>query len=442
MTETAQHLKDVIQGRIGFAEWFHEQIWHLEGLWQLLACLAAVGIGYVLARRVFPHLVKIGPERPVLKMWTEERLPGFLTPLIAMFLIHAAFGVSTVRGWPTTVTELGLKFSEGWLVVQLFASVLLPPGWTRVVVVAVGLLFALQLFGVLEPFLSYLDKLALTFDNERVSMLEIVKAMALLAVLLPLINKFCELLEAALARLADIKPRVRVLLAKLTKTGLYIVAVGTALDLVGIDLQMLTVFSGAVGIGVGFGLQKVVSNLVSGMILLLDNSVKPGDVIEVGGVYGWVESMNARFASILTRDGKSILVPNDDFVSGRVVNWSYTGPNVRLKIPVSVSYSTDLKLAMELMLRAAEDKERVLANPKPNVLLIGFGDNGVNLELRLWMTHPEKGVRSVASAVQSSIWEFFNQNGIEFPFPQRDLNLKEPLKVQVEYLKPGQDPED
>jgi len=298
--------------------------------------------------------------------------------------------------------------------------------------------FILEVMGILGPVVDYMDSIALSFDDERVSLLEIIKAFLLLAVMLPLINKLCALIEAGLERVGEVNVRVRVLVAKMVKAGLYVVAIVSALDLVGINLHMLTVFSGAVGLGVGFGLQKVVSNLVSGVVLLLDNSIKPGDVIEVGGIYGWVESMNARFASMVTRDGKAFLIPNDDLIANRVVNWSFSGPSVRLKIPVSVAYSTDLKLAMELMLKAAEGKERVLTNPKPNVLLREFGDNGVQLELRVWMVHPEHGVANVSSAVLNSIWELFNENGIEFPFPQREVHLKDAMKVQVEYLKPGE----
>lgn len=438
MNVTARHLRDVVQGRVGFEEWFHNQIWHLDGLWQLLFCLAAVGAGYLLARGIFPRIVRVSGERPMIKVWAEHRLPAFLTPLVAVVLIHVAFTVSTARGWPTAVTELSLKFAEAWLVVQLFASVLLPPGWTKAVATTVAGIFILQLFGVLEPFLDYLDKMALTFDNERVSMLEMVKAFVLLAVLLPLINKLCELLEAILGRVEGINARVRVLITKLTKAGFYAVAIGSALDLVGIDLQMLTVFSGAVGLGVGFGLQKVVSNLVSGVILLLDNSIKPGDVIEIGGVYGWVETMNARFASMVTRDGKAFLIPNDDLVANKVVNWSFSGPSVRLKIPVGIAYSSDLKLAMKLMLEAVEGKDRVLADPRPNVLLKQFGDSAIVLELRVWMIHAEQGIGSVVSAIQTSIWEQFTANGIEFPFPQQDVHVKEPVQVRVEYAKPGE----
>ena len=431
--------RDVFHGQASLADWFQAHVWHVGGLWQALACLGAAALGYLVARLLCAKLGQVGTDKPGLKDWVEHRLSSLLTPLFSLLFIQIVYWACQARGWPVALTGLGAKFAEAWLVIQLFASILLPPGWTKAVTVAVVAVFSLEVAGILDPMLAYMDKLALTFDNERVSVLEVVKAVILLAVMLPLINKFCTLMEAGLERVAEMKPRVRVLVIKLTKAGFYIVAFVSALDLVGINLQMLTVFSGAMGLGIGIGLQKVVSNLVSGVVLLLDNSIKPGDVIEVGGVYGRVESMNARFASMVTRDGKSYLIPNDELVQEKVVNWTFTGPSVRLKMPVAVAYSTDLTLAMELMLKSAEDKERVIANPKPNVLLKEFGKDGIVLELRVWMVHPERGVTNVVSAIQTSIWEFFTQNNIEFPFPQRDLHVKEPMKVQVEYVQPGQD---
>lgn len=433
-----RHLHEVVQGKGGFAQWFTAHIWHQGGMWQAVACLGAVALGYGLSRMLCGKLGSLIEQRPALSQWVRHRLAGLLTPLFTLLLLQAALGLSTAREWPVAVLELGITFSEAWLMIQLFASILLPHGWTKAVTVVVGGVFILEVMGILGPVVDYMDSIALSFDDERLSLLEIIKAFMLLAVMLPLINKLCALIEAGLERVGEVNVRVRVLVAKLVKAGLYAVAFVSALDLVGINLHMLTVFSGAVGLGVGFGLQKVVSNLVSGVVLLLDNSIKPGDVIEVGGIYGWVESMNARFASMVTRDGKAFLIPNDDLIANRVVNWTFSGPSVRLKIPVSVAYSTDLRLAMELMLKAAEGKERVLTNPKPNVLLREFGDNGVQLELRVWMVHPEHGVANVSSAVMNSIWELFGEHGIEFPFPQRDVHLKDAMKVQVEYLKPGE----
>ena len=433
------HLQEVVTGKTGFLEWAQAHVLHSGGFKQALACLGVVALGFVLSRWICAKLASACVSKPALKDWVEKRLPGFFAPLFSIIVLWIIMVLSMGQGWPSTVTALGIKFVEAWLVIQLFASVLLPPGWTRAVTVVVVGLFVLEVLGILKPILDYLDGMALTFDNERVSILELFKAAVLLSVMLPLIHKLCALLEAGLERMGEVKPRVRVLVSKLTRIGLYMVAFVAALDLVGINLQMLTVFSGAVGLGVGFGLQKVVSNLVSGVILLLDNSIKPGDVIEVGGVYGWVETMSARFASMVTRDGKAFLIPNDDLIANKVVNWSFSGPSVRIKIPVGIAYSSDPNLAMELMLRATEGKDRVLATPEPKVLLRGFGDNAINLELRVWMVHPEQGLGSVTSAIQTSIWDYFTQNGIEFPYPQRDVHVKEPMKVQVEYVKPGEE---
>lgn len=431
-------LQDVIAGHTGIMEWARAHVLHADGLKQALVCLGVVALGFAASRWFSARLAGACDSRPALKEWVERRLPAFFTPLFSVIVLWIVMVISTDQGWPKTVTALGIKIVEAWLVIQLFASVLLPPGWTKAVTVVVAGIFALEVLGILKPILEYLDSMALTFDNERVSILELFKATVLLSVMLPLIHKICALLEAGLERVAEVKPRVRVLVSKLTRIGLSLVAFVAALDLVGINLQMLTVFSGAVGLGVGFGLQKVVSNLVSGVILLLDNSIKPGDVIEIGGVYGWVETMNARFASMVTRDGKAFLIPNDDLVANKVVNWSFSGPSVRLKIPVGIAYSSDLKLAMKLMLEAVEGKDRVLADPRPNVLLKQFGDSAIVLELRVWMIHAEQGIGSVVSAIQTSIWEQFTANGIEFPFPQQDVHVKEPVQVRVEYAKPGE----
>ena len=430
-------LRDVVFGKVGFMEWIKTEIWHPEALLELAVCIGAILLSYGMAKSICPWLERVSERRPVVQEWVKRRLPGLLTPFLSAVFLHVAMVLATKRGWPAAVIELSQHFVEAWLVIQVFATILFPPGWTKRVTMVVAGIFLLEVLGLLDPVLSYMDKLALTFQNNRVSALEILKAIVLLAVMLPLINKLCNLLESGLARVEEIKPRVLVLLSKLTKVALYTVAIFSAMDLVGINLQMLTVFSGAMGLGVGFGLQKVVSNLVSGVILLLDNSIKPGDVIEVSGVYGWVETMNARFACMLTRDGKSFLIPNDDLISGKVVNWSYTGPTVRLKVPVGIAYTANLKLAMVLMLKACENHERVLKSPDPTVLIKEFGDSGIVLELRLWTMNPEKGVSNLISDIQMAIWELFTQKGIELSSPQREVKVKEPVRVAVEHAKPG-----
>lgn len=427
---------NLIRGEQTPAAWLQDHVWHDAGLYQIMAFAGSLFIAYAASRWLRERLLAGRPEEQGIKDWTLRRLPALFMPVFALVLMELVRGLSHEQGWPMVVTEVCIKFTEAWLVIQLFAAVLLPPGWTRGITIAVGGLFALEMLGLLDHLVSYMDSLALTFKDQRISVLEMVQAVLLLAVMLPLINKLCVFIEELMERFSEMNPRVKVLISKFTKTGLYTVAIVAALDMVGINLQMLTVFGGAVGLGLGFGLQKVVSNLVSGVILLLDNSIKPGDVIEVGGAYGWVESMNARYASMVTRDGKALLIPNDELISNQVVNWSFTGPNVRAKIPVSVAYSTDLGKAMELMLAACKDKDRVLENPRPRVLLKSFGDDGVQLELRVWVQHPQRGMANVASDIQLAIWDAFQEHGIEFPFPQRDLHVKEPVTVRLE--EPGE----
>jgi small-conductance mechanosensitive channel len=221
-------------------------------------------------------------------------------------------------------------------------------------------------------------------------------------------------------------------LVKLSKTAFYTLALLIALDSVGIDFQYLLVFSGAVGLGLGLGLQKVVANLVSGYILLIDNSIRPGDVIEVEGVYGWIESLNARYISMITRDGTAYLVPNEQLMSNMVINWSFSEKGLRLKIPVGISYGSDVRRAMELMVEVAEKFPRILKDPEPAARLIRFGDNSVDLELRAWIKDPQRGVVNIKSEIQLAIWDAFHENHIDFPFPQRDLHLKTAPELTVQ----------
>jgi small-conductance mechanosensitive channel len=191
----------------------------------------------------------------------------------------------------------------------------------------------------------------------------------------------------------------------------------------GIDLTALAVFGGAIGVGLGLGLQKVVSNFISGVILLLDKSIKPGDVIEISNTYGKINKLAARYTSVISRDGREHLVPNEDIITQPVINWTFSSNRVRRHLPVNVSYKADIEKAMNLMMQAANETPRVIKNPEPRVLIKSFGDNGVDLELRMWIIDSENGVSNIASDVYLQIWHKFNEEGIEFPYPQRDIHI-------------------
>src|SRR5690606_4109701 len=231
-------------------------------------------------------------------------------------------------------------------------------------------------------------------------------------------------------RLPGLTPSARLLLSKTLQLVLVVVATLLALSSFGINFTALAVFSGALGLAVGFGLQRIFSNLVAGVILLLDRSIKPGDVIEVSNVqgkpdtYGYVKTLGLRYSSVVTRDNHEYLIPNEEFILNKVANWSFSDRAVRLKKKVRVAYDTDLRLAQKLMLEAAASVERVLPHPKPVCLLREFGDFGVEMEIRFWISDPQNGVNNVTSDVLFAIWERFSEHGVRIPLPQRDLHIK------------------
>jgi small-conductance mechanosensitive channel len=233
-------------------------------------------------------------------------------------------------------------------------------------------------------------------------------------------------LEKRVTHHTTLDASVKVLVGKGLQISFMIMALFVGLSAVGIDVSSLALFGSAIGVGIGFGLQKIVSNLFCGAILLIDGSIKPGDVIALdnGNIYGWVNRLSSRCVSVRTRAGEEHLIPNEDFITQKVENWSYSDKNKRLRIPVGVSFDTDVPKAMELLAEATKGLERILKHPEPAARLIGFGDSAVDLELRIWISSPEKGVRNVISDVYVRIWELFREHNIQIPYPQRDIHIK------------------
>ena len=198
-----------------------------------------------------------------------------------------------------------------------------------------------------------------------------------------------------------------------------------ALNAVGIDLGALTVFGGALGVGIGFGLQRIASNFISGFILVFDGSIRPGNVISINDKFGWVQELRARYIVVRDRDGVETLIPNENLITTEVINWSYSDPRVRLKLPVQVSYADDPEQAMQILIGASEASGRVLRDPAPAARLMGFGEHGIDLELRVWIYDPQEGVANVRSDINLNIWKRFREAGITIPFPQHDLYVKE-----------------
>ncbi|KLN59329.1 hypothetical protein WH96_18495 [Kiloniella spongiae] len=383
--------------------------------------------------------------RPMASEWkqfakTPQALKLILTNLLPMIpwvifllMLWITLGALTQLEMPlrtrfliNTVASLTLA----WVIINLTTSLITTRILARLVSLFIWSVAALNILGLLDFAEEILDAAALDIGGLRISILMVLKGVISLAVLLWAAIAFSSLLERRVKAVPELTPSVQVLLGKLLKVTFIGLAVIVGLKTVGIDLSAFALFGGALGVGIGFGLQKVISNLVSGIILLMDRSIKPGDVIAVNDTYGWVKSFGARYASVITRDGIEHLIPNEEFITQRVENWSYTNSWVRVRVPIGVSYNSDLHKAIDLCIEAAHENERILDQPAANCLVRNFGDNSVNLEVRVWIADPQNGIGNITSELLLAIWDKFKEAGVEFPFPQRDLHIKDPIQIR------------
>lgn len=274
-----------------------------------------------------------------------------------------------------------------------------------------------------------LDTMALHLGHIRLSLWDVLFTSAI--VLLVIVGAWIatRAIRAVVARATRLDETQRLLSEKIVSIAVWAVAFFLGIDLLGIDLTALTVFSGAFGLAIGFGLQKTFGNLIAGIILLMDKSIKPGDVIAIAdqsgvSTFGQIRKIGIRAVSITTRDQKEYLIPNENLMINQVENWSYSSKNVRIQVPVGVGYNCDIKLAEELMLQAAGEVRRIRKTPPPVVWLDKYGENSVDFVIHCWINDPEEGVGNVRSEVLKRLWDLFLERGIEIPFPQRDINLR------------------
>lgn len=284
--------------------------------------------------------------------------------------------------------------------------------------------------------LDRLDSFALEVGTWRISAFDVLFTCAAILLALGFAWVATRVTRSALRRLTGLDGTQRVLAEKIATIVIWVATFLLGVDLIGVDLTALTVFSGAFGLAIGFGLQKTFGNLISGIILLMDKSIKPGDVIAIADqsgqqTFGQIRKIGIRAVSVTTRDEREYLIPNENLMTSQVENWSYSSKNVRIQIPVGVSYDTDMARAEDLMLEAATKARRVLATPPPTVWWSGFGDNSVDFTIHCWISDPEEGVGNVRSSVLKNLWALFKENGIEIPFPQRDINLRDSAEVRA-----------
>ena len=398
-----------------------------ENWWQLLL-LVFLGL---LARIVDRHILPKGetsPETSGFPSWLSENRT--LIILLGLLLLTVLTGL--LAGRPLGYLNIAAVLIGLWLPVALVVAFSRDRFAVRLIVVSAYLVFALHMLGWLERTVAFLENLRLSIGSVDLTAYGIITGIFVLIFLLLLAQWSSRLLDHRIQTLGGISSSMKVLVGKTVKVALITVAFLIAIDSMGLDLTVLAVFGGAVGLGLGFGLQKVVSNFVSGFILLTDRSIKPGDVIEIDDTFGWINHLHARYASVITRDGTEHLIPNEDLITQKVINWSYTHNLVRIRAPIGVSYKSDISLARSLVMEAALSVPRVLKEPGPQCHLTAFGESSVDLELRFWIEDPRNGVTNVKSEVLLKVWNCFRENDIEIPYPQRDLHIISPKDATLD----------
>lgn len=361
-----------------------------------------------------------------LRHFTRVLLFSASTAVFAILMLAARFTMYHST-WPSRsyLLAVSAKLAVAWLVIRLVTSVIRNEFIVRLVSLSAWLVAALSVVGQLEPTLELLDSdnVAVALGGLRLTPLLLIKAGALLVVALWLTNIASNFAESRITKSTDLTPSIQVLLVKMIRMGLLVVAIAIALSAVGINLSALAVFTGAAGVGIGLGLQKIVANFISGIILLADKSVKPGDLVTIGDSSGRISAMKTRYISVAAGDGREFLIPNEDLVTQKVVNWTYTDKNTLVKVLFGTNYDADPRLVCKLAVEIAASAPRAIKNKPPNCLLTEFAEAGMKFSLTFWIADPD-GMDAVKSDVMLALWDAFKREGIRVPYPVREIRIR------------------
>jgi len=416
-------MRSVLEG-LGFT-WPTYADW-ISAAAALVFVALAWGAAWLVGRKIGPRLAHFWEHRAGSRGGgLASRMCDLSRYLVFSLIVAVVFFGDSWRPLAVIVLGFTLAASTAMLVSGLVRG-LQVPGWIAALLASFTFvaIFARALGG-LKPLSELLNKIGFDAGTTRISLLTILQVLVTAAALYAVVKLLNRIAGHSIRRSSGLDATQQLLAQKLVAVAIIAVAFFVGIDLVGIDLTALAVFSGAFGLAVGFGFQKTFGNLIAGIILLMDRSIKPGDVIVVGDSFGHVTKIGVRAVSIVTRDGKEHLIPNENLMTQEVENWSYSSRDVRVHIPVGIAYDCDLPLAQKLMIEAAKGSQRVLQSPEPRVWLRAFGESSVDHEILVWISDPEAGVGNVQSEILNRLWVLFKENEITIPFPQRDIRIKE-----------------
>ena len=405
---------------------------------QVALIAAALVLGWWTARFARARIVTV-PEPENLHDRLRELLYIGAPPALTFAILAAIDGFLHAFGLQAGMVDVAVQLIGLLLLIRVVIYILRVSlgtrarlkGWGPAITGVIWLFLALHLLGWGDEVIRVLDSIGMQAGKTRISVWSVMKLLVTVSVFVLIALWASRWLERHVLRLDALAPTMRIGIAKFTQAFLVGLSVLVGLNAAGLDLTTLNVLTGAIGIGLGFGLQSIAANFVSGFVLLMDRSIKPGDVISFTGTtgtategFGWVEELRGRYVVVRDRDGVETLVPNQNLITNPVINWSYTDPKVRLKLPIRVSYKDDPELAMQLLLQSTAGHPRIIRDPAPVARLMGFGDHGIELELRFWIPDPQEGVNNVRSDVNRRIWKLFKEHGVTIPVAQREIRVE------------------
>jgi small-conductance mechanosensitive channel len=394
----------------------------------------AYGAGAAIRSRIDMTSLAMGWPAP-LRLFMRVLVGSASTAVFAveMTLTRVIMLTST---WPSRsyLLAVAANLAFAWLIIRLVTSVIRNPFIVRLVSLSAWLVAALSILGQLEPTIEALDSVSIVLGGLRLTPLLLIKLAVLLAVALWLTNIASNFVESRITQSSDLTPSIQVLLVKMIRLALMVFAVAVVMSAVGINLSALAIFSGAAGVGIGFGLQKIVANFISGIILLADKSVKPGDLVTIGDSTGRISAMKTRYISVAAGDGREFLIPNEDLVTQKVVNWTYTDKNTLVKVNFGTNYDADPRLVCKLAADVAAATPRAIKGKPPNCILVEFTEAGMKFSLTFWIADPD-GMDNVKSEAMLSLWDVFKREGIRVPYPVREIRIRSgalPVETTVE----------
>jgi len=328
--------------------------------------------------------------------------------------------------WPNAyLIYISMLLSMTWLLITGCSQTIRNRSMRRIVSLAAWFYVAIIILGISGNVSDLLDSVGFSISGFRISLLLVVKAVVIIGLSLWGSIVLSNFVERRIQRNEDLTPGLRLLIGKILRISLIVIAATLAISAIGIDLTVLSVLTGAIGVGIGFGLQKVVSNFISGIIILADRSIRPGDTISLGETFGWIRELRARFVSVVTRDGREYLIPNEDFITREVINWSFSDELVRLEVEFGVAYESDPHEVTALAIEAASKVERVIASQQPMCWMTKFGDSSLDFVLRFWIRDPQRGLTNIRGQVLIALWDTLKENDIVIPYPHREIIYKD-----------------